>query len=222
MIRLILIEDHTILRESFAMLLKSSGKFDVVATSPKATEALKLVEEYKPDVVLMDVYTEDGNGIDATSAIKNKFPDIKVYLLTGMKEIHLIKKAQEVGADGYLYKDIHPESLINMLSSSMNDYKIFPNTFQSDSEESEDAYEFTYQEIEMLQYLCCGFSIEKIGDKMGYSSNTIKAYVSKLLTRGGFVNRSQLLAYVTKKGYIDPELIFDENMNPINNKEPKE
>ncbi len=223
MIRLILIEDHTILRESFSLLLTSSGKFDVVATSSKASEALRLVDEHKPDVVLMDVYTEDGNGIDATSAIKSKYPDIKVYLLTGMKEIHLIKRAQEVGADGYLYKDIHPESLINMITSSMDNYKIFPNTFQGESEDGEENYDFSYLEVEMLQYLCCGFSLEQIGDKLGYSPNTIKAYISKLLTKSGFVNRSQLLAYVTKKGYIDPELIFDENMDPINNnKKPQE
>ncbi len=208
--KVLLVEDHTILRESFSVMLNSSGNFEVVASTPNASDALDLCREYKPDIVLMDVYTADGNGIDATEDIKKEFPNIKVFILTGMKEYILIKRAKEVGADGYLYKDIHPKNLISMLQTSLEDYKIFPSTFVGYSKDTDETYEFSDLEVEILQYLCCGFSVNRIGDKLGYSHNTIKTYISKLLEKSGFDNRAQLLAYATKKGYIDPEIMFDE------------
>ncbi|MDO5708427.1 MAG: response regulator transcription factor [Andreesenia angusta] len=209
MLKILLVEDHKVLSESFSILLNSSNHFEVIANTRKASEAYDLCKKYKPDIVLMDVYTADGNGIDAAEIIKKDFPNIKVYILTGMKELILIKRAEEIGADGYIYKDIHPKDLINMLKLSIDDYKIFPNSFGGNSAFTEEPYDFTKLEIEILQFLCCGFDLNSIGKKLGYSPNTIKTYLSKMLEKSGFDNRSQLLAYVTKKGYIDPELIFD-------------
>lgn len=197
---LILIEDHQVLRDSLAHLLESTGEYTVVAQSAKALEVHDLLRRHDPDILLMDIVTEEGDGLEEAIRVKLRNPKQRVYLLSGLKEHDRVETAKRAGIDGYLLKDLPIARLLEKLSEE--DRRPFPE-LEPQSEPSL-PYELTRTELAILELLGCGHSIPTIADKLNYSPHTIKKYISRTLLKSGCSNRAMLLTQLTRSGHINP------------------
>ena len=133
-----------------------------------ANMAYDACKSLKPDLVLMDVYTENGNnGIDAAKRIKKDFPDIKIIIMTGMPEVSYIKKAKEANVDSFIYKNTSGADLLSILSSTLNGYHIFPQ----EQTNQFGTFALTKRELEILQLICNGLDQKAKNDCAGYCTD---------------------------------------------------
>jgi len=205
MINLLIIEDQKIVRDAIVRNLNSSGEIEVIADSGDASEACEMCEKYSPDLVLMDICTEnDASGIDAAGQIKSKHPGVKVVLMTGVPEITFIEKAKAAGVDSFVYKNIGIDDMIHILVSTMNGYGTFPNEIKSDDVKM--MGELTEREMQILRLLCDARSRNEIAKELSISESSVKAHISSLLSKTGFENTSKLAIYAVKNGLINPNI----------------
>ena len=127
MYNIIVIDDHKMLREMISEILNTRG-FNVVASSGDAKDSVSLCEKFKPDLILMDICTENNSsGLAYSKIIKENFPSVKIILMTGVPDLTFIDKAKANNVDSFIYKNISKDSLIQTLKSSLDGYSIYPN-----------------------------------------------------------------------------------------------
>ncbi len=117
--KVILIEDQTLLSSTLAKALEQSPDIEIAGMSDKATEAMQLCRKYDPDVVIMDVFTKEGNGIECTARLKRAFPHIKVLIMTGVEDDRLVQ-ADEAGADLFVWKNLSLDKIGGFLNIRHN------------------------------------------------------------------------------------------------------
>ena len=196
--KIIVVEDQTILRDSISYQLDKS-EFNVVEKLSSAKEAFDSCKRYLPDLVLMDIYTENNeDGIEASKKIKEAYPNIKIIIMTGMPEISSIKRAKEANVDSFVYKNASSIELLNIINSTLNGYSIYPQ----DKKNQFTKLNLTKKELEILQLICNGLDQKEISDKLSISINTTKTHISSLLSKTGFDSVHKLAIYAVSKGYI--------------------
>lgn len=132
MIRVLIVEDQAILRESLARSVGDQSDMTVVAAIADASEALDVVLKERPDMILMDVCTEhDSNGIVAAARIKEELPECRVIIMTGMPEITFVDQAREAGVDSFVYKNVGIDELFGVMRSTLAGYCTFPKPPES-------------------------------------------------------------------------------------------
>ncbi len=196
---IVIIEDHQVLRDSLTHLLESRGEFKVVAQSSRASDAFSLCRRHQPDILLMDIMTEDGDGLEEAIHIKDAMPKQRIYLLSGLKEPDRVERAKEAGIDGYLLKDLPVSQMLAKLRQ--HDSEVFPNLRDLTDEIP---FELTRTELAILELLGMGYNVDSVADQLNYSPHTIKKYISRALLKSGCSNRAMLLAQLTKSGHINP------------------
>lgn len=196
--KIIVVEDQGILRDSISYQL-DKNEYDVILKLADADLAYDACNRLRPDLVLMDVYTENGNnGIEASKKIKKDFPDIKIIIMTGMPEVSYIKKAKEANVDSFIYKNTSGADLLSILSQTLNGYHIFPQ----EGNNKIGNVDLTKRELEILQLICNGLDQKEISDKLCVSINTVKTHIASLLAKTGFDSVHKLAIYAVSKGYI--------------------
>ena len=196
--KIIVVEDQGILRDSISYQL-DKNEYDVILKLADANMAYDACKRLSPDLVLMDVYTENGNnGIDAAKKIKKDMPEIKIIIMTGMPEVSYIKKAKEANVDSFIYKNTSGADLLSILSSTLNGYHIYPQ----DSDNQFGPASLTKRELEILQLICNGLDQKEISEKLCVSVNTVKTHIASLLAKTGFDSVHKLAIYAVSKGYI--------------------
>ncbi|MGI6046151.1 MAG: response regulator transcription factor [Eggerthellaceae bacterium] len=211
--RIVVIEDQTMLRDSLAHAINDEHDMDVVAKASDAAEALDLVEAHDADLVLMDVCTDNGSsGIVAAKHIKDVYPDIRVVIMTGMPEITFVEQAQQAGVDSFVYKNIGTDELVNVLRSTMDGYCTFPH-----KRALSETIPLNKEEIEILRLVCETRSRKEIAAKLYVSEGTVKRRISEILAKTGYDSILKLAVHAVSSGYIVPGL--NENSKDI---EPKE
>ena len=196
--KIIVVEDQGILRDSISYQLEKN-EYDVTLKWADANMAYEACKKYNPDLLLMDIYTENGNnGIDAAAKIKKDFPNIKIIIMTGLPEISSIKKAKDANVDSFIYKDTSGSELLSIISSTLNGYHIFPQ----EQNNQFNAFQLTKRELEILQLICNGLDQKEISNKLCLSINTIKTHIASLLAKTGFDSVHKLAIYAVSKGYI--------------------
>lgn len=196
---IIIIEDHRVLRDSLSQVLEGKGDFCVIEQSSRASDALHLCRRYQPDILLMDIITEDGDGLEEAIRIKEIMPQQRIYLLSGLKEADRVERAKEAGIDGYLLKDLPVAQLLAKLRQ--HDTVVFPIL---ENTPDEPPFDLTPTEMDILELLAMGYNVESVAEKLSYSPHTIKKYISRALVKSGCSNRAMLLAQLTKSGHINP------------------
>ena len=152
MIKILIVEDQTILRDALSLNLNGVEDFKVVGGISDASIALYTCERLKPDLILMDICTENNSsGLEATLKIKEKYPEIKVIIMTAMLEVTFVERAKDALADSFIYKNIDLNSLIVTIKNTMEGYSVFPN--KSIPKLPNDA-ELTKKELEILRLIC--------------------------------------------------------------------
>ena len=203
MIRVVLIEDQTMLRESLAITISSQHDMETVATSSTAADALQIARTLHPDLMLMDIRTEDdASGISACAQIKREFPGIRIVIMTGVPEITFIEQARAAGTDSFVYKNVGTDELLSVLRSTMAGYSTFPAATLGDK--SLEALDD--EEIEILRLVCENKSRREIASEMFLSEGTVKRRISAILAKTGYDSIMKLAVHAVSDGYIVPKL----------------
>ncbi len=204
MIKILIVEDQTILRDALSLNLNGVEDFKVVGGISDASIALYTCERLKPDLILMDICTENNSsGLEATLKIKEKYPEIKVIIMTAMLEVTFVERAKDALADSFIYKNIDLNSLIVTIKNTMEGYSVFPN--KSIPKLPNDA-ELTKKELEILRLICEAKSRKEISQILYLSEGTIKAYISVILQKTGYDSISKLAIYALSNGYINSKI----------------
>lgn len=203
MIKIVLIEDQTILLDSLELSLNNEEDFEVIGKSSRTSDAYPLCEALSPDILLMDICTDcPENGISTTVKIKNTMPEIKVMLMTAMPEITFADAARAAGADSFIYKNESSGVLFNTIRSTAHGYGTFPTSVQKGIPVNE---KLNKREIAVLKLVCELQERSEIAEKLHISESTVKNIISSLLSKTGYDSISKLAIYAMRNGYILPD-----------------
>ncbi len=201
MIRLMLVDDQTLIRQGLASLLSLEDDFQVIGQAGHGQEAVSLAESLRPDIILMDIRMPIMDGVTATKSVKEKHPEIRVLVLTTFDEDEYIVKAMQAGASGYLLKDAPTEQLAAAIRSVHSGFTqlgptIAPKLFSKLSSPANGPKEdvnsmFTGRELEILKLLGQGKSNKEIAQSLYITEGTVKNHITKILAQLNVRDRTQ-------------------------------
>ncbi len=226
-IRVLIVDDHSVLRQALRLLLQSHDDLDVLGEVANGREAVPAAEKLQPDVVLMDVVMPGLNGLDATRQIRKRCPRIRVLMLSGYEEDEQIIEALRAGASRYLIKESDISELLLAIQSVARGNTYFSASFSerggggdfllrargNDSEVGFDR--LTDREREVLQLIAEGHSNRSIAEELVISVKTVEAHKAHIMSKLGARNRTDLIRYAIRRGIIGlepmPNLHADES-----------
>jgi DNA-binding NarL/FixJ family response regulator len=201
-IRVLLAEDHAVVRGGLLQLLGDIEEFEVVGAASGGEEAVRLAAAHTPDVVLMDLEMPGIDGIEATRRIREADPDVNVVVLTAFSDRGRILDAIDAGAVGYLLKDAEPEDLIRGLqAAARGESPLAPKAAQAlvaaRADQQSDP-ELTPREREVLALLADGLPNKLIARRLDISEKTVKAHLTNIFQRIGVTDRTQAALWAQK------------------------
>lgn len=202
-IRVLLVDDHSMVREGLKVFLSTSDDIEVVGEAANGAEAVDLCARLKPDVVLMDVLMPVMDGAAATAQITAAFPDIRVIALTSFVEEDMVQETLDAGAISYLLKDSRPESLMQAIRDARDGRgTIDGSAMQAIMHRRQDEVgrDLTTREREVLVLVAAGMSNNEIAEKLTLSVGTVRLHVSNVLTKLGAPNRTTAAVIAMKHG----------------------
>jgi two-component system response regulator NreC len=212
-IRVVLIDDHDLLRRGIRTMLESEGDIEVVGEGSDGVDALATVEETVPDVVIIDVIMPNKDGIEATREIKNSFPNVGVVVLSGHDEQQFIFDAIKAGASGYLLKTAELEEVLGTVRSiSHGGARIDPTVasqllseFQTyQSAEAADAFQpLTPREREILRRMSEGLPNKTIANRLSISERTVTTHIANIYTKLHVNNRVSAIQEAMRRRILD-------------------
>lgn len=211
-IRLLLVDDHDIVRAGLRMLFRAEPDIDIVGEASDAHEALEAVDELKPDVVLMDVAMPGMSGIEATRRIKDTHPDTAVLALTMHEDEQYFFEMLNAGASGYVPKRAAPDDLVSAIHVvSQGDVFIYPSLAKllvkdflqrAESGSAGQTEELTPREREVLTYIAEGLTNREIAHELVISVKTVDRHRENIMRKLNLHNRVELVKYAIEKGLI--------------------
>ena len=206
-------DDHTILRQGIKSLLANEEEIEVIGEAKNGREALTIIEETLPDVILMDIAMPGLNGLEATRRIKKKFPRMKVLVLTMYTNEEYIFQILNAGANGYLVKETAFQDLISaikavykneaFMSPSISKKVINSYIKRAQNDEKETCEILTTREREILQLIAEGNSSKKIAELLFISPKTVETHRTHIMDKLNIHNRTGLVKYAIRKGIVD-------------------
>jgi DNA-binding NarL/FixJ family response regulator len=211
--RILLVDDHEVVRVGLRALLDKHPHFEVVAEAGTGKEAVEKTRDYKPDVVVMDIRLRGGSGIEATQAIVDEFPDTRVIMLTSYAEDEMLFAAIRAGAAGYVLKQIGGDDLVRAIEAvgrgeALLDPAVTQRVFQevrkaAREEEASAFADLTEQEMHVLQLVSEGRTNRQIAEMLYLGEGTVRNYVSSILSKLNVRNRAEAAAYAVEHNLKD-------------------
>lgn len=214
MIKVMIVDDQALARDGLELIVGASSDIEVVGTADNGANALAKLEDLSPDVVLMDLKMPVLNGVQTTRHIREKFPDIKILVLTTFDADEWVVDAIRAGASGYLLKDSPREEIVNAIqrtakgettvSPRITDtlYRVVKHGTPTDSTIIEDLNE---REREILNLLANGLSNADIAEKIHLAEGTVRNYVSSIFAKLDVSDRTQAAAIAWRHGLVKPD-----------------
>jgi len=210
-IRIVIADDHAMIREGLKQLLELEGDIQVVAEAGNGEECLKVIEKEKPDVVLLDINMPVMNGLKMLETLRNsKNRKQKVLILTIHNEIEYLMKAVDIGVEGYVLKDAESSVLKKAICTVHSgekyiDFSMVPMLNEKIAQEKEKVEDekLTRREIEVLKLLAEGLFNKEIAYKLSISEKTVKNHVSNIFKKIGVFDRTQAAVYAIKNNIVD-------------------
>jgi NarL family two-component system response regulator LiaR len=213
-ITVMIVDDHEMVRRGASSYLEAQPDISVVAQAESGEEAVKLAQEFIPDVVLMDLVMPGMDGVDATRRVKSISPRTQIIILTSFHQDEYIFQALQAGAISYLLKDVKASELVEAIRRAARGEATLHQRIASRviktfrSLESEKATLFTTlteREMEVLKLIAKGFSNDQIAEELVISVGTVKGHVSNILSKLHLVDRTQAAAYAWQAGIVRRE-----------------
>lgn len=204
-IKVMIVDDQPIVRDGIKMVLSLCGDIDIVTTAANGEEAFEACSREAIDVILMDIRMPQMDGVKATKLIKNKYPDIKIVILTTFNDDEFIFEALKNGATSYLLKDIASEEIINTIKIIHAGGTVLHNNIASrllnravsgpPAEET-----LTQREEEVAKLVAEGISNRDIAQRLFISEGTVKNHITNIMTKLGIKHRTQIAVYIMGRG----------------------
>jgi DNA-binding NarL/FixJ family response regulator len=213
-IRILLVDDQELFREALNTLLSVQSDFNVVAEASNGEEALRLVAQFNPDVVLMDLRMPVLDGVSATQRLRTQFPDCRVIVLTTFDDDDLVFEGLRAGAVGYLLKDTSAEKLFEAIrAAARGEYFLQPSITAKVVAEfariarpailtGEDVIPLSMREVEVLRLVAEGASNRDIANKLVITEGTVKNHLSNILSKLAVKDRMQAVIKARQLGII--------------------
>ncbi len=213
--RLLLVDDHAVVRSGLKMLLSSEKDVEIVGEASTAAQAMETAGIVKPDVILMDIGLPDMSGIDATREIKKRYPEISIVALTIHEDEEYFFKMLDAGASGYVPKRAAPEELLVAIrAAAAGEVYLYPSlakllvkdylSQEHPAEEKANLDGLTEREHEVLTYLAEGASNEKIAQSLVISPKTVERHRENIMRKLNMHSRAELVRYAIRRGIIKP------------------
>ncbi len=208
LIRVMIVDDHGMVRRGLVAYLISDPDLEVVAEGRDGQEAIELCEKFQPDVILMDLVMPELSGVAATRIIHKRWPKVQVIALTSFQEKELVQEAFQAGAISYLLKNVSGEDLAEAIRASYAGRRMLAKEAvealtQDDSTETSIGRDLTLREREVLSHLAKGLTNPEIAQQLSVSRSTIKAHVSNILSKLGVSNRAAAIALALEHNLVD-------------------
>ena len=213
-LRIVLAEDHTILREGLRALLSADPSFEIIGEAPNGREAVRCVEKLEPDLLLMDLSMPRMSGMDAIREIKNRYPEIKIIALTVHKTEEYLLTTLKAGADGYVLKDATHDELVLAIKNVMSgksylspgvSEKVIEGYLEGrESNRSHSPWEtLSQREREVLKLIAEGFKNKEIAEDLCISLKTVEKHRANLMKKLDLHNAAALTVYAVQKGLVN-------------------
>jgi len=204
MIRILVVEDEILTRDSLVFLISAQNDLEVVGSVGRASEAIRLCSQLTPDLVIMGVCTENNeSGIAAAKQIKTSFPMIKVMLMTSMPEITYLESSKFAGVDSFLYKNVKGETFLATIRSTVAGYGTFPKEPPSVLPGNP---QFSETEMAIIRLVCKTKSRCEIAKELAMSEGSVKGAITRILNKTGYDSIMKFAVYAVSKGYINPHI----------------
>jgi len=213
-IRILIADDHTVLRQGTRSLLAQEPDLEVVGEAGDGEEAVALATQLKPDVILMDIAMPKLDGIGATKQIKTLHPEISVLVLSAYDDDQFIFRLLQAGAAGYLLKSVHARELITAIRAVSQGESIlhptiarkvlsrFVPTATNPSSSARSSWELSQREMDFLKLMVKGMSNKEIASDLGLSIRTVQGHLRQIFKKLGVSSRTEAVVYALKENLI--------------------
>ncbi len=212
-IKIMIVDDHEVVRLGLISLLEQNSQYELVAQSENAMDAIKKVEKYRPDIVLMDIRLPGMSGSEACEQICKRFPETKVIMLTSYAEDEMLFSAIKAGASGYVLKQVNAKDLMNAIDSVARGeasldpavtQRVFQEVRKAVREEEASAFSsLSQQEKMVLKLVSEGKTNRDIAQDLFLGEGTVRNYVSNILSKLNVSNRAEAAAYAVEHNLKD-------------------
>ena len=209
-VKVLLADDHTMLREGLRAMLVQSGQVHVAGEAQDGYQAVAMTEQLHPDVVVMDIAMPNLNGIEATRVIHQKHPNIKILILTMYETEEYVSEVLKAGATGYVTKEAAGEELLHAILSVIKGAVFLQSSkaasvlgqFLKETQDGTVVENLTPRELEILRFIGNGLSNQAIATQLNLSIHTVRAHRSNIMRKLGVHNGAELVSQAVQKGLL--------------------
>ena len=204
LIRVAMVDDHISVLDSFQSAFSAENGFEVIAKVPSADDVYEICKEQIPDLVLMDVCTEGvASGLNALAELRPLYPDIKFILMSGFDEMSYVTRAQELGANAFVFKSKPLRYFLEVAKGVFEEKFYFPEPVEIPVAEGESPY--TKRELQILRLVCQNVSRAEIAKTLEISEHTVNRHIEKMRSKGGYSSVFEMAVKVVAKGWVTPD-----------------
>ncbi len=206
MYNVMVVEDQAMPRQLFEAFISMSDKYRLVHSIKNADMADIYCEQSQIDLILMDVCTElNSNGLEAAQRIKQKYPNIKIIIVTSMPEVSYLERARKIGVDSFWYKEVSEEPILELMDRTMAGESVYPDKTPSVSFGNIKSTDLSEREIEVLREVILGYTNAEIAERLSISQYTVRDYIQVIMEKTGYRTRTELAVKARESGIIIPD-----------------
>ena len=212
MIRLMLIEDHAMVRAGFRMLLEAQPDMEIVGEASSGDEGLEMLAKLAPDVILLDITMPGMGGIETAQEIRKRLPDVKILAVTIHDDLAYLMQMLDAGVDGYLPKRAAAPDLVGAVRTVLTGERyihvsLLGALVQSHQSQTKvkPSPQLSERQLEVLALVARGLTNQKVAEELGLSSRTVDRHLENMMKRLQMHSRMELVSYALREGWIDLE-----------------
>ena len=206
--KVLIVDDQTMSRQLFESFVAASDNYELAASVETAKYADAYCAGMQVDLVIMDVVMNDGsNGLDTAARIKASYPNLKIIVVTSMPDAAFLKKAREIGADSFWYKEVQEAPMLEVMDRTMAGEHIFPDSPPVTNLGLAKSTEFTERELDVLRLLAEGLTDKEIAERLHLGVSTVRYHFNNLLTKTGASSRTELAVNALRSGIAIPGIL---------------